>query len=132
MQNELIPLQSMGVSEAQIGLLASHLAKAAEFMWPTDLGIPEALKWMHESFVKHLSPHDADLLSNVIIKNLPSTEVAYNEVGYDSCQSTENSQKLPGSYFGRRNDLRESTSRFTHKLRRSKSPNQFATGSESG
>ena len=96
MQNELIPLQSMGVSEAQIGLLANHLASAAEFMWPTDPGIPEALKWMHESFVKHLSPHDADLLLNVVVKNLPSPEVVYSEVGYDSCQSHRKLSKVAG------------------------------------
>ncbi len=96
MQNELIPLHSMGVSEAQIGLLANHLAKAAEFMWPTDPGLPKALKWMQESLVKHLSPNDAELLSNVVIKNLPSTEVVYREAGYDSCQSHRKLSKVVG------------------------------------
>lgn len=96
MQNELIPLQSMGVSEAQIGLLANHLAKAAESVWLTDPGIPEAVKWMHESLVKHLSPNDANLLSDIVIKNLPSAEVVYSEVGYDSCQSHRKLSKVAG------------------------------------
>lgn len=96
MQNERISLQSMGVSEAQIDLLASHLAKAAKFVWPTDLGFPEALKWMHGSFIKYLSPSDVDLLLNVVTKNLPSAEVVYSEVGYDSCQSHRKLSKVAG------------------------------------
>ncbi len=96
MQNELISLQSMGVSEAQIGLLASHLARAAEFVWLTDPSIPEALKWMHSSLSKNLIPTDADLLLDVVTKNLPGEEVVYSEVGYDSCQSHRKLSKVAG------------------------------------
>lgn len=96
MQNELISLQSMGVSEDQIGLLASHLATAVKFVWPTDPGIPEALTWMHCSLSKNLTPTDTDLLLDIVTKNLPSSEVVYGEVGYDSCQSHRKLSKVAG------------------------------------
>lgn len=96
MQNELVSLQSMGVSEAQVGLLASHLAKAAEFVWSTDPGIPSALEWMHDSLSKNLIPTDAKLLLDVVIKNLSSAEVVYSEAGYDSCQSHRKLSKVAG------------------------------------
>ncbi len=96
MQNELISLHSMGVPEAQVDLLASHLVRAAEFVWPVDPGIPNALEGMKGSLSKNLSPKDAGLLLNVVTKNLPSADVVYSEVGYDSCQSYRKLSKVAG------------------------------------
>jgi|GEM_PF-2633963 len=86
--------ESLGIRPEQLGMLATHLSVADQYVVPTELGSEATLNWLKTSLETHLDQADAEFLFDVALRNHSPQPLEYEEHGYDSCQSHRELSKV--------------------------------------
>lgn len=94
--NREIDFGSLGIPTDQTQILKSHFEKAKMYVFPQDPGIEESLVWLKNNLHLHFEKESANLLYQIASRNIPDTNVEYQEEGYDSCQSHRKLSKVLG------------------------------------
>lgn len=95
----LAVLMDSGVVEEKIDVLATHLARSYEYVYPQDLGQSEAVSWFNKQVKEVMTEEESELMSQIVATNLGDNLVEYIEAGYDSNQSHRKVAKIAGEAF---------------------------------